>query len=482
MPPKKKGYGDTERKFAGVLHGETPLPSDENSERAVIGSIITDPDAASVAIEIFGDEPVFFSPKNQKIFDVSRELLKKEIPIDPVNLSKALKDEGVFDEVGGVEYLVQLQNSIATTANIESWCHNVREKAIQRKIIRSLSVALERSYDPQEQPANIIGKIDEELVKAQLLGTKDPVRKIDEVIKNEAFPYIEKILRKEKPEALIETLYPDLDKRLGGGMKPGEMYVIAARPGVGKTSFALNVLTNVALSPERTPVAMFSMEMTAAEIARRLLYTEAKISRNDILDPSLSDSNRNSMQSRITGAASRFKNAAFFIDPTPALKIMDLRVRVKNLIRKHGIKLIAVDYLQLMHSDEQSNSDTRQIEVSLISGGIKAIAKDLNIPVIVLAQLNRQTEQQKEGKPKLSNLRESGAIEQDADVVMFLHRDTQKQQDATRQEEDEGLFSELIIAKNRNGEMGKSELLFFPKITLFVQKGRFSKEDLPARK
>jgi replicative DNA helicase len=223
------------------------------------------------------------------------------------------------------------------------------------------------------------------------------------------------------------------------------------------------------------------MEMTSAEVAKRMLYSEARISRKDILDPSLNDDTRKRYQSKITGAASRFRNIGFFVDPTPALKVMDLRVRAKNLVRKHGVRLIAIDYLQLMHSDEESSADTRQIEVSLISGGIKSIAKDLNIPVLVLAQLNRQTEQQKEGKPRLSNLRESGAIEQDADVVMFLHRDTQKQQQATYEENENGLDAELTIAKNRNGELGKVDMLFFPRITLFTQKSRISREDQPQK-
>lgn len=482
MSLKKKSYAGEKKHFSGVLLSENPLPSDDNSERAVLGAILADPEVAPIAVEIFGDESVFYSPKHQKIFDAAKELLGNDIPIDPVNLSKILRDKGISDEIGGLEYLVQLQNAIATTANIESWCYNLRDKAVQRRVIRALSVGLERSYDPEEQPSSIIGKIEEELLKAQLFGAKDPIRRIDEIIKTEAFPYIEKILRKETPENVIESYFTDLDKCLGGGMKPGEMYVVAARPGVGKTSFALNILTNIALSPEKIPVALFSMEMTGAEIARRMLYSEARISRNDILDPSLTEDSRKMYQSKITGAASRFRNAGFFVDPTPALKVMDLRVRAKNLVRKHGVKLIAIDYLQLMHSDEQSNSDTRQIEVALISGGIKSIAKDLNIPIIVLAQLNRQTEQQKEGKPKLSNLRESGAIEQDADVVMFLHRDTQKQQQATMDEHRNGLDAELLIAKNRNGEMGRVELLFFPKITLFAQKGRISEEDQPRRK
>lgn len=481
MRPRKKLYGDKDGKIAGVLHGDAPLPSDENSERAVLGAVLEDPNAAAIALEIFGSESVFHSPKNQKIFDAVADLVKKETPVDPVNLSKILRDKGVFEEVGGLEYIVQLQNSIATTANIESWCHNVRDKAVQRKVIKALSIGLERSYDPEQQPAAIIGMVEEEMLKAQLFGAKDPVMKMEDIIKNEAFPYIEKILAKERPDDVVETEFSDLDGLLGGGLKPGEMYVVAARPGVGKTSFALNVLTNIALSAKKHAVAIFSMEMTSAEVAKRMLYSEARISRKDILDPSLNDDTRKRYQSKITGAASRFRNVGFFVDPTPALKVMDLRVRAKNLVRKHGVRLIAIDYLQLMHSDEESSADTRQIEVSLISGGIKSIAKDLNIPVLVLAQLNRQTEQQKEGKPRLSNLRESGAIEQDADVVMFLHRDTQKQQQATYEENENGLDAELIIAKNRNGELGKVDMLFFPRITLFTQKSRISREDQPQK-
>lgn len=482
MAAQKKNFKRPTPLNTDILHTDKPLPNDENSERAVLGAVITEPDTFYVTSEVFGGEPVFYSPKNQKIYDAITELVKNGIPIDPVNLSKTLRDKNAYEEVGGIEYIVQLQNSIASTANIESWCNTLRDKALTRKIIKALSIGLEKSYDPEEAPHSIIGTIENEIMEAQNFGSKNPIRKIDEIIKNDAFPYIDKILQKNRPEDVIETGFSDLNKLLGGGLQQGEMYVVAARPGVGKTSFALNLLTNVILPPYKIPAALFSMEMTAREIAQRLLYSRAEISKRDILDQSLTDHKRKQFHNDLTGAASEFKNVALFVDPTPALKVIDLKVRVKNLVRKHDVKLVVIDYLQLMHADSESYAESRQIEVSLISGGIKAIAKDMNIPIIVLAQLNRQTEQQKEGKPKLSNLRESGAIEQDADVVIFLHRDTQKQQTASQEESENGLDAELIVAKNRNGELGKIDMLFFPKITTFTQKQRFSKSDIPPPK
>jgi replicative DNA helicase len=482
MPAKERTRKKQEGRFFGALPDDRPLPSDENSERVVLGAMLSDEDAVSAAIEKFLREDVFYSPRNQKIYDAMCELVEKNKPVDPVNLCNILRDNGILEEVGGEEYLIQLQNSVATTANIESWCDNVRDKAIQRRVIRALSVALDKCYDVEESPSTIIGQIETELLKAQHLESRDTVRPIGDVILKEAFPYIDKILRREKPENVVETHFSDLDKFFGGGMMPGEMYVLAARPGVGKTSLAINVITQVALSPQKIPAVFFSMEMTAAEIARRMLYSESKVSKNDILDPSLNNETRNILKNRITAAASILQKAQIFIDPTPALKIMDLRTRVKRLVQKNNVRFVVIDYLQLMHSDDHSSADTRQIEVSLISGGIKAIAKELGIPILVLAQLNRQTEQQKEGKPRLSNLRESGSIEQDADVVMFLHRNMDKAKEATLDEKQAGLEAELIIEKNRNGEIGRVKLLFFERWTTFTPEKRFSHDDIPRRK
>ncbi|HRR28741.1 MAG TPA: replicative DNA helicase, partial [Victivallales bacterium] len=447
MASRRKNYGSKKEKevvFVSNADNKT-LPNDEISERAVLSAIITEPETYYISSEIFGQEPVFYYPKNQKIYDIITELVKNNIPIDVVNITKLLRDKGIYDEVGGIEYIVQLQHSIASTANIESWCNTLREKALMRKIIKALSIGIEKCYDPEQKASSVIGTVEEEILNAQNFGSKDPIRKMEEIIKSEAFPYIEKILKKIHPEDVIETGFSDLDDVLGGGLIPGEMYVIAARPGVGKTSFALNILCNMALNQPKIPVALFSMEMTAVEIAKRLLYSIAKVSKKDILDPTLSSERRKKLQVEITGAASKFKNVNFFIDPTPALKIVDLKVRAKNLVRKHNVKVIAIDYLQLMHADDESSAESRQIEVSLISGGIKAIAKELNIPVIVLAQLNRQAELQREGKPRASNLRESGSIEQDADVVILLHRDIQKQQNASPEEIENGLDAELIV-------------------------------------
>jgi replicative DNA helicase len=470
-----------EKRIYGFLPSDKPLPYDENLERAVLGAILADEDAAETAMEKFSEDNVFYFPRHRTIFEEIRELMKKDAPVEPVNLCGGLREKGVLDEIGGEEYIVQLQHSVATTAHIESWCIKLRAKAIQRELIKALSITIDKCYDPEASPESLAGEIELEFLKAQRLDSGNAIRCLGEVIKNEAFPYIDKILRKEKPENIIETHFSDLDRFLGGGMREGEMYVLAARPGVGKTSFAINILTQTALSAAKVPVVFFSMEMTAAEIARRMLYTEAQVSRKEILDPSLNNETRNRFKTKITGAASTFGKVPIFIDPTPALKVMDMRARIKKLIREHGVKFVVIDYLQLMRSEEQSSADVRQIEVSLISGGIKAMAKDLKVPILVVAQLNRQTEQQKGGRPKLSNLRESGAIEQDADVVMFLHRDTDKQKTATIEEELNGFEAELIIEKNRNGEPGYVPLLFFPRITQFTQARRISKDDQPKR-
>ena len=256
------------------------------------------------------------------------------------------------------------------------------------------------------------------------------------------------------------------------------MFVIAARPSVGKTSLALSIIRNVAFRAQpRRAILFFTMDMTDEQIARRILCAEAGVSERDFRDKTQSREEWH----RITMAASLLNNAQIYIDSTPAMKVMEMRARARRLKSQAQIDLIVIDYLQLMRADVEKKNDNRQQEVSMISAGIKTLAKELKVPVLVLAQLNSAAETQKDGIPKLSDLRESGSIEQDADMVGFIHRNTEKQKEASQEEMINGLDAEFIIEKNRNGEPGRIPLSFFPLLASFGSRSRYSDEDVPQR-
>ncbi len=452
--------------------GDKPLPHNLKFEKSVLGAILVDGNCLDEAIERFGSSKVFFSSANQKIYDSMLLLHGKDIQIDIITIGKSLSDQGVFTEVGGDIYLAELQQSVATTAHMESWCETVYELAVLRELINACNNSITQCFDTEKDVGEILDSVERSILTARDLGAKDVVKSIKDLVHN-SVEYFHKLKNKDETVTGILTGYPGLDEKITG-LKRGEMFVLAARPSIGKTSFALNILANVALRRRDPPfsVVMYSLEMTDEQLTRRLLCCEAGISEKEF-----TNSITNADWNKITNAASTIMKAKVFIDPTPSLKIMELRAKARRLRKREKIDLIIIDYLQLMRADTVSKSDTRQIEVSLISSGIKSLAKELDVPILVLAQLNRAAEQQRDGIPKLSNLRESGAIEQDADIVAFLHRDIEAHREASEDEKSRGLDAQLIIAKNRNGDIGKEELVFFPKIMRFRSKRKYDIEN-----
>ncbi|OGV39083.1 MAG: replicative DNA helicase [Lentisphaerae bacterium GWF2_49_21] len=448
-----------------------------NAEKAVLGAMLIDsPVATDTAIEKIGISKVFYSDAHQKIYDTIIELRQKNDGIDIISVSKSLSDKGFLEQIGGENYLMEMQNLIATTANLETWCQMVHDRAVLRRIIDACSIATEKCFDSEKEVSYILDEVERSVLEARTLGERQNIFEIKDLIFNHAIPYLEKLSKKDESVAGIPTGFPDIDDKITG-MKAGEMFVIAARPSVGKTSLAISIVRNVALNlTNPKSVLIFTMEMTAEQIARRILCAEAGVSEKSFRDKQQGKGEWN----RITGAATNLNKAKIFIDPTPALRVMEMRARARRVKSQQKIDLIVIDYLQLMRADVDRKNDNRQQEVSLISAGIKSLAKELNIPVLVLAQLNRATEMQK-GGPKLSNLRESGSIEQDADIVGFIHRDTEKQKEASEEEKIKGLESEFIIEKNRNGEPGKMVLSFFPLTASFGSRSRYDDGDIPHR-
>lgn len=456
------------------------MPHNAEMERAVIASILMDPDyCVGKAVELLKSENAFYVPAYRHIFHVVLELFGTGIsaPIDPLTIANKLKISGQLEELGGEPFLADIQSSIATTANFEAWASTVNDYYVLRKMIQTCTESIHRcqtltdEYGRPLTPMGTVDAIESEVLKVRAHTHQQNVLEFRDVAVR-TFERIGQILRNEV-EAAIPTGFPDIDSKIQGGLKKGEMFVLAARPSIGKTSFALNIIRNVLIGGKR--VAFFSLEMTDEQIARRLLCNVAAISESVLVKNA---ANIGGITLKLTGAMTQIEKWPLFIDPTPALRVMELRAKAHRLKQEHHIDLVVIDYLQLMRGS--GNPESRQQEVAEISSGIKALAKELNIPVVALAQLSRESEKgtTPNARPKLSHLRESGAIEQDADIVAFLHRnrDDQKKERANLSE---GLPAECIIEKNRNGETGYVPLLFFPEFTDFRSKSRFSDHDHP---
>lgn len=478
------------RKISGIINDDRPLPHDPDAEAAVLGAILTEPrPCLDDAIELLGSasnfyDPkkdfqkqghrlaVFYNPRHQRIYSCACEMHDADIAIDLISLSHALNQKKILEDIGGEVYLLELMNCIATVANLETWCVMVRDFAILRNLIVTCESIKDQCYEPDSGVSSILDEVEKKILDVGALEERADTYELKTLIdfKNEngAFKYLINLSKQDESTAGIPTLFPELDKLITG-LKPGEMFVLAARPSIGKTSLALNMITNVAVNKDR-PVGFFSLEMTAEQIARRLLCTESGYSEKDFYDGNVTNINK------VTAAADRLCKAHIFIDPTPALRIRELRSKARRMKSLHNVQAIFIDYLQLMKAEIRS--DSRQEEVSAISSGIKALAKELHIPIVVLAQLNREVEKT-QGKPKLSHLRESGAIEQDADIVAFLHRERDTQKDSSLEAQSRGIEAELIIEKNRNGQTGVVQMLFFPNITLFRCRSRIPDEDVP---
>lgn len=440
---------------------DRPKPSNIQAEVAVLGSMLIDPNAVSSALSALRFEGAFFRPAHQTIFNAIMELNggKNEAAVDPVVLADYLEKTGKLEEIGGRGYLTELMDAVPTAANIEHYVDIVRQNAILRRIIDASSRAIMNCYEQSEDVSSLLDTVQQSIFDiANMNQTKDFVS--ISKLAYDAIEYLDKLMHGDKGVMGIPTQF-DMDRMITG-LKPGELFVLAARPSIGKTAFALNIATNIAVGPDSHPIGIFSLEMPALQLVIRMLCSLTRISMSDLRHGNISTT----QWADVMNAADQLQKSGIFIDDTGAIDILELRAKARRMRAQHGIEAIFIDYLQLIKVHSKSNA-SRENEVAMISGALKAMAKELNIPVVVLAQLNRQAEQQGE-KPKLSHLRESGAIEQDADIVALLHRDRDKQYEQGEGNDDTPLKAELIIAKNRNGGTGTTHLLFFPKYTCFV--------------
>ena len=463
---------DTSSKRPAGILPDRAQPHNHKVEQAVLAAMLREPKSCvDIVVSLIGGSPEnFYSAAHRDIFTAAIELNAAGTAPDLLSVAQQLRSAGKLDAVGGELYLAELFSAIATTVNIESWCKILLNLSMLRRMINACSGALVKCFDNDAEPVKLVEEIETDIYNIRNVGQPDVIRDLKLLIKEEFQALMD--IRDKKVEVGIPTGFAQVDE-FTGGLKAGEMFVLAARPSIGKTSLALNIIANVAYRKEKKyPVAFFSLEMTDRQIARRLLCTEAQVSERLFWDGSFKDNDLN----RLSGAASKVRNAKLFIDPTGGISISELRAKARRLKSEHDIQLIVIDYLQLMHAD--SRVDGRQQEVAEISGGIKKLAKDLQVPILVLAQLNREIDKNASAnaRPKLAHLRESGAIEQDADIVCFLHRN---RDDAKNLADGASVEAEWIIEKNRNGQTGMVKLLFYPSRMEFVAASPISEEFAP---
>ena len=441
------------------------IPHDDQSERAVLGAILSDPSISDTVINILKPAD-FFNTKHRIIYEAIIELSEAGEPPGYIVVKNHLDSKGKLDEIGGEGYLLLVLSEAAPSNTVEVVAKQVKEKSIVRNLIQVAQGILQKAKKYKdvneliEEAESQIFKINEERAITHYYELKDVIK--------DTLNIINELSKKETVVTGIPSGFYDLD-RLTTGFHPGDLVIIAARPAMGKTSFALSILHNVSVV-ERYPSVFFSLEMSKEQIAMRLMSLEARVPLKKVRSGFLSHEE----MEKLAEVSVELSSAPVFIDDTASLSILDMRAKARRLKKEKDIQLIIVDYLQLMRSHRRT--ENRQQEVAEISRGLKAIAKELSIPVIALAQLSRQAELRSDKRPQLADLRESGSIEQDADLVMFIHRPEYYKKNPTPEEE--GL-AEIIIAKQRNGPTGVVNLAFIKEITRFenLAKGGYGEEE-----
>jgi replicative DNA helicase len=428
-------------------------PQNLEAERACLGSMLLDKEAIEVAIDILSSED-FYSDQHRTIFNSLLELYNRSTPVDIVTLTDYLKGSGELDSAGGVVHVSSLLDEVPTSANIEYYAKIVEQKSLLRKLIRASSSVISLSYDTDKDAYEIVDEAEKLIFDVSERKGVRGYFSMNEVIKD-SITAIEKLFHRGDNYTGIPSGFKELDD-LTSGFQRSEFIVVAARPSVGKTALALNIAENVAINLKLNAV-VFSLEMSKEALVQRMLCSEARIDSQRLRKGLL----RTEEWGPLTTAAGKLSEANIFIDETPGITDMQLRAKARRIQSRHGLDLLIVDYLQLMSSIRKKEGRTQ--EISEISRSLKALARELSIPVIAISQLSRAVETRgRDKRPILSDLRESGAIEQDADVVIFLYRDELYNPNTDKRD-----IAEVIIQKQRNGPTGMVELRFFKEFTRF---------------
>jgi replicative DNA helicase len=433
-----------------VVPGMRVLPHDHEAEVSVLGALMLDPNAVAMVRDRLVPED-FYSERHAHIYRAALSLADQGQPIDPLMLRAQLERTGSLAQAGGVEYVAELSAAVFTAASIRHYADIVYELALKRRLVAAGGDLATLGFDESLSAGEAIDRAEQ-----RVYGLADQ-RRVTEAthiapVLKETWTQLETLLGRRQFVTGVPTNFSELDQ-VTQGLQASELIILAARPAVGKTSFALNVARNAAVLAHQ-PVCIFSLEMSKESLVQRLLCSEAHVD-SFLLKTGQADA---AVFSRIAQAMDRLTQADLYIDDTPALSIAALRSRARRMKAQYGIRLIVVDYLQLMRGGRQ---ESRVQEVSDISSGLKSIAKELQTPVLALSQLSRESERRTDRKPQLSDLRDSGSIEQDADIVLFLYRKGMHDQEVDRS------LTELIVAKNRNGPVRDIELVFIAEQTAF---------------
>ncbi len=458
------------------LHLDRLPPHSPEAEQGVLGCVLLSPnECMGECVEKLkdGGSEVFYDLRHQTIYELLAAMYDQRQEIDIITLQQKLKDKGLLDQIGGIPYLSQLQDAVPSAANLSYYLDIVREKFLLRKMIQTCTDVVGRVYDYEGEVDALLDEVERDVLRisesraqGDVLTTKDLV--------NKAIGTIENFFSRKGTLTGLATGFADLD-RMTDGLHGSEMIVIAARPSMGKTSLAMNIVEHAVLE-HKLPVGVFSLEMSAEALVLRMMCSIARVNLRSIREGFMSESDF----PKLTSAAGKLANAKLLIDDSAGLSILQLRARARRMWQQHGIKLFVIDYLQLLHSTGRRAQENRQQEISDISSGLKALAKELQVPVLVLSQLNRELERDKSRKPRLSDLRESGAIEQDADLVGLLYKpNAGDDEEAAFGEEADGVPINLLIAKQRNGPTGDINLTFLRPYTRFESAAKVSDEDVP---
>jgi replicative DNA helicase len=431
-------------------------PHSAEAEESVLGAVLLSADAANIALEKLHPED-FYVPAHQSIFEAITSLFDGNQPIDAVTVSEALRRIDALDRSGGPAYLAQLLDSVPTASNIEHYAGIVEEHALRRRLQRVGGDVTQLATRMDDDIASVLDRAEQSVFAVSERRIGDGLAPIDPLL-GPAIERAEELNRRGSEVTGLPTGFRDLDRKLAG-LHPSNLLIVAARPGMGKSTLALNIAQNAAVND--MPVAIFTLEMSREEVVSRMLCASGRIDSQRLRSGQLGESDF----TKLSNAASVLYKKPIYVDDSPGLTVTEIRAKCRRMKRRPGLSLVVVDYLQLMQGSGQEN---RQQEIAAISRSLKNLARELDVPIMALSQLNRSMEQREDKRPRLSDLRESGSLEQDADVVMFIYRHEYYHPEA---QETRGI-AEIAIAKHRQGATGRIDMTFLPEFTLFSDMGR----------
>ena len=433
--------------------GKIP-PHDIEAEQAVIGSMLTDKDAIMSAVEVLKEDD-FYREDNKIIYSALLNLYNRAQPVDIITLKSELQAMDQLEVVGGLEYIAVLPDKVPTTANVEQYIKIVEEKSALRALIKTANELITLGYDPTQDVEDILDAAERKIFDVMQGRNQTGYSSIKDILVD-SFTELEQLYNQKQRITGVPTGFADLDY-MTAGLHPSDLVIVAARPAMGKSAFALNIATNAAVRAN-TPVVIFSLEMSKEQMTNRILCSEAMVDSNKVRTGKVDDDD----WAKLAAASGQLSEAPIYIDDTPGITVMEMRAKCRKLKLEKGIGLVVIDYIQLVQGSNKRGG-SREQEISEISRSLKILAKEIGAPVIALSQLSRAVEQRPDHRPMLSDLRESGAIEQDADIVTFLYRDDYYNPDTERKN-----IAEVIVAKHRAGSTGTVELLWLGNYTKFA--------------